>query len=225
MTTYVDDSDLDEAKPLLTLVWKVVRTPLAAKDPVQMQKLLGVVREAWDSTSLSRGLRLTQGDYTAKILEDAVKLGFGAMRGCTTAGQSVTPPDPKLLLEQPCEPGVRELIGSLLFLSRCTRFDISFVIARLARFVTRWCEWAPKDIRHMIGFVARTAEWSLIMKSADDDWGALRLSTFCGASFSTRCFGGYKVKLTGSRGSSFLIEWVSCLQGPQSTSSTESESD
>ena len=33
-----------------------------------------------------------------------------------------------------------------------------------------------------------------------------------------------KVKLTGSRGSSFLIEWASRLQGPQSTSSTESES-
>ena len=34
-------------------------------------------------------------DYTAKILEDAVKLGFGPIRVCTTAGQSVTPPDPK----------------------------------------------------------------------------------------------------------------------------------
>ena len=61
------------------------------------------------------------------------------------------------------------------------------------------------------------------MKSADD-WEELKLSTFCDASFGTRCVGGYKVKLTGSRGSSFLIEWASRLQGPQSTSSTESES-
>ena len=86
-------------------------------------KFLGVVREAWDSTSSCRGLRLTQSDYTAKILEDAVKLGFGPIRVCATAGQSVTPPDPKLLPEQPCDLGVRELIGSLLFLSRCARFD------------------------------------------------------------------------------------------------------
>ena len=72
------------------------------------------------------GLRLTQSDYTAKILEDAVKLGFGPIRVCTTAGQSVTPPDPKLLLEQPCDPGVRELIGSLLFLSaRASTFPLS----------------------------------------------------------------------------------------------------
>ena len=161
--------DLDAAKPLRTLVWKAVRTQFAAKDPVRMQKFLGFVREACDSTSSCRGLPLTQGDYTAKILEDAVKLGFGPIRVCTTAGQFVTPPDPKLLPEQPCDPGVRELIGSLLFLSRCTRFDISFVIARLARFVTRWCEWARKEIRHILGCVAHTAEWSLIMKSADDD--------------------------------------------------------
>ena len=31
MTTYVDDCDLDAAKPLRTLVWKVVRTQLAAE--------------------------------------------------------------------------------------------------------------------------------------------------------------------------------------------------
>ena len=223
MTTYVDDCDLDAAKPLRSLVWKVVLTQVAAKDPVQMQKFLGVVREAWNGTSSCRGLRLTQSHYTAKVLEDAVKLGLGPIRVCTT-GQSGTPPDPKLLPEQPCDPGVRELIGSLLFLSRCTRFDLSFVVARLARFVTRWCEWARKEIRHILGFVACPSGWSLIMKSADDDWEELRLSTFCDASFGTRCFGGYKVKLTGSRGSSFLIEWASRLQGPQSTSSTESES-
>ena len=112
----MDDCDLDAAKPLRSLVWKVVRTQLAAKDPVHMQKFLGVVREAWNGTSSCRGLRLTQSDYVAKVLEDAVKLGFGPIRVCTTAGQSGTRPDPKLLPERPCDPGVRELVGSLLFL-------------------------------------------------------------------------------------------------------------
>ena len=153
-----------------------------------------------------------------------MKLGFGPIRVCTTAGQSARPPDPKSLPEQPCDPGVRELIGSLLFLSRCTRFDLSFIIARLARFVTRWCEWARKEIRHILGYVTHPADWSLIMKSGDDDGEELRVSTFCDAVFGTRCFGGYKVMLTGSRSSSFLIEWASRLQGPQSTSSKESES-
>ena len=76
MTTYVDDCDLDEAKPLRSLVWKVVRTQFGAKDPKQMLKFLGVVRESWDSTSSCRGLRLTHADYTAKIQEERCETGF-----------------------------------------------------------------------------------------------------------------------------------------------------
>ena len=142
-------TDLEVAKPLRTLIWKIVRTQVAAKDLVQMQTFLGVVREAWTGTSSCRDLRLTQSDDTAKILEDSVKLGFGPNRVCTTAGQS----DPKLPPEQPCDPGVRELTRSLWFLSRSTRFDLSFVMARLAKFVTRWCEWARKEIRHIVGLL------------------------------------------------------------------------
>ena len=33
MTTYLDDCDLDAAKPLRTLVWKFVRAQFAANDP------------------------------------------------------------------------------------------------------------------------------------------------------------------------------------------------
>ena len=64
------------------------------------------------------------------------------------------------------------------------------------------------------------------MKSVDDDWEELRVSTFSDGVVRDEVFRRiqYKVKLTGSRGSSFLIEWASRLQGPQSTSSTESES-
>ena len=191
MTTYADDCDLDAAKPLRSLIWKVVRTKFAAKDPVQMQKFVCVVREALTVTSLGRGTRLIKSDHK----EDLGR----RCRVCTTAGQSGTPPDPKLLLEQPCDPGACELIGSLLFLSRCTRFDLSFLFARLAR--------------------------SLIMESADDDREELRLSTFCDASFGTRCSGGYKVKLTESRGSFFLIEWASRLQGPVQQNQKQSSGD
>ena len=38
VTTYVDDCDLDAAKPLRTLIWKFVRTQFAAKNPVQMHR-------------------------------------------------------------------------------------------------------------------------------------------------------------------------------------------
>ena len=68
MATHVDDCDPDAAKPLRTLVWKVVRTQFTSKDPVQMQETnLGVVREAWTGDSSCRGLCLTHSDYTATV--------------------------------------------------------------------------------------------------------------------------------------------------------------
>ena len=42
MTAYVDDCDLDAAKPLRTLVWKVVRTQFAAKDQYKCRNFLVV---------------------------------------------------------------------------------------------------------------------------------------------------------------------------------------
>ena len=124
MTTYIDDGDVDAAKALCTLVWNVVRTQFNIKDPV------GVVRES------RRGLRLAQCEHAVKRMEDPVTLGFGPIRVCTTVGQSGTHPDPEQLPGQPCDPGVREVIGSLLFLSRCTRLALSHAVARPARFVT-----------------------------------------------------------------------------------------
>ena len=79
--------DVDAAKPLRALVWKVVRTQFAATDPVQMHIFLGVVREAWAGVVVFVSIRAITQRRSWKI---AVKLGFGPIRVCTTAGQSVT---------------------------------------------------------------------------------------------------------------------------------------
>ena len=73
------------------------------------------------------------------------------------------------------------------------------------------------------GFVARFAEWSLVMKSAGDDWADLRHSSFCDESLGTRCLGGCKIRLAGSRSNSFLTELACLLQGPLRTSSAKAE--
>ena len=145
-----------------------------------MQIFLGVVREACTGDS---SLRLTRSDYTAKILEDAVKLGFGSIRTCTTAEQSGTPADPKLLLEQPCDPGVRALIGS------STSPSSLHGVRGLPH--VRACGLERNSGTFSV-FVAHSAEWSLVVKSADDDWEELPLTTFCDAAFGTRCFRGFK---------------------------------
>ena len=79
MTTNVDDCDLDAEKPLRTLVWNVVRTQFAAKDSVQMQKFLGVVREAWTvppRVVVSDSLRVITKRRSWKTLWNSVLVRF-----------------------------------------------------------------------------------------------------------------------------------------------------
>ena len=73
LTTNVDGCDLDGATPLRALVWKSVRSPFNAKDPVQMQKCLGVVREAWTGTSSCRSLCLTLSEYERRCWKIGVR--------------------------------------------------------------------------------------------------------------------------------------------------------
>ena len=73
--------------------------------------------------------------------------------------------------------------------------------------------WLEQYFRAVETFSANSGDVSV--------WENVGLALACDASLGTRCFGGDEVNLTGSRGSSFLIEWASRLQGPQSTNSTE----
>ena len=75
MTTNVDNCDLDAAKPLRTLV--LVRAQFAAKGRNFSVSCAG--------PGLARVVVCVSLDYTAKILEDAVKLGFVPTRLFTTA--------------------------------------------------------------------------------------------------------------------------------------------
>ena len=108
MTTHVDDCDLDGAKALRTLVWEsraniicrqkfiasadFLRLPWAEPGSVLPRVVVCVSPRA-----------MTQ----RRSWRTAAKLGVGPIRVCTTAGQSRTPSDPKVLPEQQWDAGAR----------------------------------------------------------------------------------------------------------------------
>ena len=105
METYVDDCDVDAAKPLRALVWKVVRTQFAATDQYKCTYSLvlcarpGLV--SWSSSQLER--------LHSEDLGRCCETRFwsdSCLHHCWTVRH--IPPDPELLPEQPCDPGVRE---------------------------------------------------------------------------------------------------------------------
>ena len=114
MTTFVDDCDLDAAKALRTLVWKVVRTQFNANDPL-------LIISSWVSCERHGKELLRVGDCVSPQCDP-----FRAF--VLQVGQSGTLSAPKQLLGQPCDPGAREVIGSLLFLARCKRFEIILLL-------------------------------------------------------------------------------------------------
>ena len=80
------------------------------------------------------------------------------------------------LLREP--PWILECVNSLEVCFSCHAAHVSTSPTLLhgSRDLSRaWCECARKEIRHIHGFVAYSAAWSLIMKSAGDDWEELRL--------------------------------------------------
>ena len=182
-----------------------------------MQKFLGVVREAWDSTSSCRGLRLTQSDYTANT--------FG--RRTSVLVRFVFAP----LLDHPSHHLIPSYCPNSRVILECEsplEVCCSCHAASASTFPLSLHDWPALSHAGASGLEKKSDTFSglmhtllhglLIMKSADDDWEELRLNTFCDASFGTRCFGRHKVKLTGLRSSPFLIEWANRLQGPESES-------
>ena len=145
----MDDRDLDAAKPLRTLIWKVVRTQFTAKDPAQMQKFhVSCAKPGLVPPRVVVFVSLRA--ITAKILVDAVKLGFGPIRVCTTGGQPVIPLDP--------EPAARTTVRSW-----CARAHWKFAVSvTLHTFrsplslhgsqglLHTLCEWAREEIRHLL---------------------------------------------------------------------------
>ena len=111
-----------ERRRFARLFGKVVRTLSAVKNSLQMQIFFVVVGKAWTGTSSCRRVRFTESDDTAKILEDAAKLGVGPIRVCTLQDNLARNQIPKCcrnnsgMLE-------RELIGSLLSLAGANGFE------------------------------------------------------------------------------------------------------
>ena len=157
MTTYVDDRDLDAAQPLRALVRKVVRTQFAAKDPVQMQTMFLVLcvkpgtvpprAVVFDSLWVITHRR------SWKTLWDSVLVRF------------VFAP----LLDSPSHRLIPSYgLNSRVILVRASSLEVccSCHIAHastcplsphgLPDFVTRWYEWARKEIRHIVKVLLHT---------------------------------------------------------------------
>ena len=112
---------------------------------------------------------LSQVDYLQNMLEELPEK-YKSVKVCYTVGQTEAPPDLDDVEKAECEPEVRTLIGVLQFAQRCTRLDLARELGLLGRFADRWCPWAERELKHILGYVKGSVKYELMFINMGDLW-------------------------------------------------------
>ena len=122
-----------------------------------------------------------------------------------------------------------QMVGALLYLTRCSRPDIAFVVGVLGRRVSCWTLDCDRCLLRLICYLEQTKTWRLEYKYVyGDDLRELFLFSQVdadhGGNVSTgRSTSGHDTFLVDDGGSSCLLAWLSKLQTAASASTGEAE--
>ena len=154
---WVDDLlVLSNDNHLTKLLKAEIENEFQIRDLGEPRELLGLIIERNDSS-----LKVNQCHYIAKLLEKF---------GMTDSKPTSTPMDLAVdLVPQPTEPKVthpyRELIGSLIWLSTCTRPDIAFATHRLASYCEHPTELHWKAAKRVLRYLKGTQSMGITYSS------------------------------------------------------------
>ena len=123
---------------------------------------------------------------------------------------------------------VRHYVGALIFVTQCTRPDISFAVQYLSTKQDKWLMMYDSDLIHLFGYLKKTTEFILWGRVFFADIGKLtcRLQTdgsHAGCKATRRGVSGFCVRLLGENGTDVLMSWGTKRQGPIFLSSGECE--
>ena len=174
-------------------------------------------------------LTISQADYVDELAATFLdRAGKTKLRKVLTPLPREQPPPADYEQEGVLHFCAAEMIGALLWVARCTRPDISFAVAFLARFVgaERWCTVADRYLERIVAYLAATRDHVLVMWLAVGD--TLFVKTFAdadhaGCPFSGRSTSGACTFLAGPRGSYALVAWAAKRQGCAAASTGEAE--
>lgn len=117
------------------------------------------------------------------------------------------------------------ILMRLLWLSRLTRPDLSFIVTRLASRVTAWTRFEDRQLHRCIAYLNTSTE--VILTGAVAHCGDVRLEVYTDADFagcvhSAKSTSGLWIEVS-SNGHSFPLYWQSKKQSSVARSTTESE--
>ena len=223
-----------EASPRVYLLVYVDDLLLASKSKGPVVKVIRALQSVFDlrdlgapsqfvgieihRDSVSKSLKITQ---TKMILELVSKYGFKDCKfKATPLSNSLkleaTKSDADLLDTKTY--GYRELIGSLLYLSVCTRPDIAYPVGALARFMSKPSTSHYNAALGIVRYLAGTSTLGILYKSLDNDFVGFCDADYAGDLDFRRSTTGYVFNFNGG-----AISWSSRLQATVAASTAEAE--
>ncbi len=217
LTIYVDDILLTSPdKILIASLKERLMQRFSMTDLGEVSLILGmkVTRDRAKKT-----LRINQTDYTRSLLD---KFNMSDCSPVSTPGVGV-----ELPLEQPEETlldseGIKlyqSLVGSLLYLSRISRYDIAYSVLQLTRFTSKPSKIHLTRAKHCLRYLKGRPTLDIVYKRSNN----FKLEGFADASFAAE-----PVKRRSTSGYIFMlangpVSWVSSLQSIAAQSTVEAE--
>lgn len=201
-----DERALKTVKEMLTGKFQM-------KDLGRLKNFLGITFDQCDG-----GVNMSQQSYVGKLLERF------DMQDCKPRS---TPCEPKLNYTDSDEKLIdprkyREAVGSLIYLTSCTRPDLSYVVSKLSQYFSEPTEEQWTTVKHVLKYLKGTNDKMLCYRKCDE---GLRLVTYSDADWAgdandQRSTSGYCVSLCKNGP---LISWKTKKQPTVALSTCEAE--
>ena len=212
---WVDDIILaGSSEDILRSVKGMLTERFQMKDLGRLRHFLGI-----DFEQKEGQVTMSQTKYIDKILERFDMMECRARETPCESKIEYSEESPKL--GNPRE--YREAVGSLLYLTTCTRPDLSFVISELSRHFAEPAEDHWLTVKHVLRYIKGTKDQKLTFSK--DESGTLGLQVYADADWAAdittrRSTTGYCVKLSSQSG---LIAWKTRKQQTVALSTCEAE--
>ena len=215
LTLFVDD--LLITGPSNTSVAEVRSMPMATfamTDLGDVTQILGIeVKRDKEAGTIE----LNQGKYTLSVLE---RFNMSDCNLVHTPGTGNSQPEGSVPLDEQATKLYQAMVGSLSFLTQCTRFDIAFTTMQSARHMAKPTTVHMAGVERILRYLRGTPDLPIIYKRDS----SFDLVGYCDASYGL----GDPEKMRSVTGSMFfiaggLVNFSSQLQKIVSQSTTESE--
>lgn len=229
MGAYIDDLIVSAAPGTLAEEWRQIGRIFEVKEIKPLDKFVGISYNRYDGNKGIIIISMHQHEMIDQLLGK-----FGDELSCVTNGElkeSNIPGTSELTMGD-CDMSVfgatcKKWIGSLLFIARGSRPDITFSVAYVARYLDKWTAECDKKLIQIFGYLKATKGYQLNGISGNESVEQLWVELFSDADYagdkdSRKSTTGWIIRIKGLS-TNLPLAWGSKKQTAIARSSAESE--